>query len=126
MTTDYDCDDGFKNKPRIPIPNATAVLVLGILSIVTCCCYGIPGIILAIIALILAKNDSKLYNAEPERYTQSSYSNMNAGKICAIIGLILSAVYIIYLVWFIAYIGIETLTNPELMQEWIQDLMNQR
>lgn len=26
------------------LPNATIILVLGILSIVTCCCYGIVGL----------------------------------------------------------------------------------
>ena len=35
------------------LPNATAVLVLGILSLLTCICYGLPGIICGIIALIL-------------------------------------------------------------------------
>ena len=32
------------------LPNATAVLVLGIASILTCCCYGIIGLILGIVA----------------------------------------------------------------------------
>ena len=34
------------------LPNATAVLVLGIISIVGCFCYGIIGLILGIIALV--------------------------------------------------------------------------
>ena len=42
------------------LPNATAVLVLGILSIVTCCCYGIPGIVAGIIGLVLYKKDNAL------------------------------------------------------------------
>ena len=125
MTTNYDFDSGFKNEPQIPVPNATVILVLGILSIVTCCCYGILGIILATTALILASSAGKLYNAEPDRYTKSSYSNVNAGKICAIIGLILSIAFAIYMAWAIAYIGIDALTNPELLQERLQELMNQ-
>ena len=124
MTTNYDFDNGFRNEPQIPVPNATMILVLGILSI-TCCCYSV-GIIPAIIAFVLASNAGKLYHAEPERYTQSSYSNMNAGKICAIIGLILSIGFAIYMVWVISYIGMEALRNPELLQERIQELMNQR
>ena len=45
------------------LPNATAVLVLGILSIVTCCCYGVVGLILGIIALVLAKKERAAANA---------------------------------------------------------------
>ena len=125
MTTNYDYDSGLRNEPQIPLPNATVILVLGILSIVFCCCYGILGIILGIIALVLASSSGKLYNADPGRYTQSSYSNMNAGKICAIIGLIISIAFVIYMAWAIAFIGIEALTNPELLQERMQDLLNQ-
>ena len=126
MTTNHDFDSGFRNEPQIPVPNATVVLVLGILSIVTCCCYGIPGIILAIIALVMASSAGKLYNAEPGRYTKGSYDNMNAGKICAIIGLVLAVSFAIYIVWAITYIGWDILSNPELLQERMQELMNQR
>jgi len=38
------------------LPNATLILVFGILSILTCCCYGIVGLILGIIAIVMAKN----------------------------------------------------------------------
>jgi uncharacterized membrane protein len=75
-----------------PLPNATAVLVLGILSIVIC---GI-GLVLGIIALILAKKDTQLYNAGMEIYAPSSYSNLKSGKICAVIGIILSGLFILF------------------------------
>jgi tetrahydromethanopterin S-methyltransferase subunit C len=40
------------------LPNSTAVIVLGILSVLTCCCVGgAIGIILGIVAIILAKKD---------------------------------------------------------------------
>ena len=42
------------------LPNATAVLVLGILSILTCCCYGLFGLALAIIGMYLTHNDLKI------------------------------------------------------------------
>ncbi len=42
---------------QIPLPNATTVLVFGIISIVLCWCHGIFGLILAIIALVLANKD---------------------------------------------------------------------
>ncbi len=86
-----------------PLPNGTAVLVLGILSIVTCILYGIIGIILGIIALSLASKDQKLYEANPQMYTPSSFNNLKAGKICGIIGLILSVLMILYVVFILLF-----------------------
>ena len=51
---------------------------------------------MAIIALVLASKDLKLYNANPELYTQASYNNIKAGRICAIIGLILNGLIILF------------------------------
>ena len=47
------------------LPNATAVLILGIFSILTCCCYGIISISLGAIGLVLANKDAKLYAENP-------------------------------------------------------------
>lgn len=90
---------------QVPIPNATGVLVLGILSIVLCMCYGIVGIILGIIALVLSGKGNALYKENPSRYTLSSYNNLKAGKICAIIGTILSVLMLVYFIVIIAFIG---------------------
>lgn len=87
------------------LPNSIGALVLGILSIVFCFCYGIIGVTLGIIALILANKAIKLYMASPETYSESSYKNVKAGKICAIVGLSLSSVYIIFLIIYIGIIG---------------------
>ncbi len=105
------------------LPNATAVLVLGILSILFCWCYGIIGIILSIIALVLANKDLSLYKALPENY--DNYGNLKAGRIMAIIGLILSILTIIYIIWIISYIGIENIGDPEKMQDILKNLQNQ-
>ncbi len=92
-------DNNFNNiQGNKALPNATAVLVLGILSIVLCICYGIIGLILGIIALSLAGKDLQLYNANPSAYKQSSYNNLKAGRICAIIGTVLSSLYILIFV----------------------------
>lgn len=77
------------------LPDSTAVLVLGILSIIGAFCYGIVGLILGIIALALSGRPEKLYRAEPNRYSYTSYSNLKAGKVCGIIGLAISAVVIL-------------------------------
>ena len=104
------------------LPNATAVLVLGILSIVTCCCYGIIGLILAIIALILAKKDRALYSANTASYTEGSYKNLNAGRVCAIIGLIFSILYLLFIIFFIAMFGFAGLSDQQEMLEALKGL----
>lgn len=87
------------------LPNSTAVLVLGIISIVGCFCYGIIGLVLGIIALVLAGKDTTLYQQNPGLYTEASFKNMKAGKVCAIVGLCLSALYFIFIIVYICIIG---------------------
>ena len=86
------------------LPNSTTILVLGILSIISCLCYGLPGAILGIIALVLSRRAKALYEQAPEIWSQSSYNNMNAGRICAIIGLIGSALAILGIIAYFAFI----------------------
>lgn len=105
------------------LPNATAVLVLGIISIVSCCCYGVPGLITGIIALVLYNKDNALYQQNPTLY--SDYSNLNTGRILAIIGISLSVLYILAIVISGSILGWDALTNQELMQERLKDLQNQ-
>lgn len=111
---------GYQFNMQQPLPNATAVLVLGILSIVTCCCYGVFGSVLALIALILANRDRKLYAQNFSFYTESSYKNLNAGRVCAIIGLILSVLIIIYFAVVISIFGLEVLKDPDRLREALE------
>lgn len=74
-----------------PLPNATVSLVLGILSIVIC---GV-GLILGIIGIVMANKDMALFVNNPGVYSQSSYNNTKTGKICSIIGVILSGLFIV-------------------------------
>lgn len=90
---------------QVNLPNATAILVLGIVSIALCWCYGIIGIASGIIALVMAGKAKALYESNPDGYTLSSFKNMKAGRICAIIGTILSALYIVYIIVIIALYG---------------------
>ncbi len=87
------------------LPNSTAVLVLGIISIVGCFCYGIVGLVLGIIAVVLSGKATKLYQANPSAYSEASYKNMKAGKVCGIIGLCLSAVYFVIIIIYIVILG---------------------
>ncbi|RYG18123.1 MAG: DUF4190 domain-containing protein [Chitinophagaceae bacterium] len=106
------------------LPNATAVLILGILSIVTCCCYGVIGTILAIVALVLSKKDRILYAANMSQYTESSYKNLNAGRVCAIIGLILSALVVLFYIIIIISFGWAVISDQEVLKEALQNMQN--
>ncbi|TCP24406.1 hypothetical protein EV195_106214 [Tenacibaculum skagerrakense] len=102
------------------LPNATPVLVLGILSILTCCCYGVLGIIIGVIALVLYKQDKQLYDKNPSVY--ENYSNLNTGRILAIIGIVLSIFALLYYIWIFNYIGWENFGDPQKMQERLNEL----
>ena len=92
------------NAQKEVLPNSTGALVLGIISIVTCWCYGIIGLTLGIIGLIISNKGKRLYEENPELYTEGSYKNLNAGRIMSIIGLAISAAYIIFLIIYIIFI----------------------
>ncbi|MBR5983650.1 MAG: hypothetical protein IK025_08035 [Bacteroidales bacterium] len=81
--------DSNKSGLKMNAPHANAVLTLGILSIVTCCCCnGIIGFIMSIIAIILAVKSKKEFNRNTNLYDEKSFGKVTAGKTCAIIGLI--------------------------------------
>lgn len=102
------------------LPNSTAALVLGILSIVTCCCYGILGLPLGIIAVVLGNKALKLDDLNPGEYT--GRSNANTGKILGIIGIVLNLLALGYIIWVISFLGWEVLQDPQLLQEKLQEL----
>lgn len=116
MSSDFDpietidLGDSNGNTPK-PLPNSTAVLVLGILSILGCFCYGIVGLILGIVALVLHKKDKELYLSNPTVY-ENSFKNSRAGYICAIIGLILGALYFLFFVGIFAMGAFDAYNTP--------------
>ena len=61
--------------------------------------------ILGIIALILASKGNALYTANPNAYSVASFNNLKAGKICGIIGLVLSSLYLIVIVLYLVILG---------------------
>lgn len=99
------------------LPNSTTVLVLGIVSIVGCCCYGL-GLIPAIIGLVLAAKDTKLFNQNPQGY--SGFKNISTGKILCIIGLIISVMYLIMNIYIFAFYGYENFQNA--VNEWAAEM----
>lgn len=108
---------------QMALPNATIVLVLGILSIVTCCCfYGLIGLVLSVVALVLSRKDKQNYLANMNYYTLSSYKNLNAGRVCAIIGLILSGIVVLFCIVIAVFFGFDMLTNEEAIKQLLQEL----
>jgi uncharacterized membrane protein len=88
------------------LPNSTAVLVLGIVSIVgVLCSQGILGVILGIIGLVLASTPMKMIKDNPERYTESSIKNLKAGRVCSIIGVALGGAFLL-IAFFLLLLGI--------------------
>ena len=85
------------------LPNVTIVIVLAIVGFVCCCFAGIPGILFGGIGLILALKDEKLYNENPEGY--SNYSQLKTAKILAIIALAIGVLYLIYTIFSISQMG---------------------
>lgn len=90
------------NTPQA-LPNATAVLVLGIISIATCAAWGIPGIICGIISIMLHKKDKALYLTNPIKY-ENSFKTSKAGNTCGVIGLVLSACTLLFVVIYLIFI----------------------
>lgn len=85
------------------LPNATAVLVLGIVSIVGCIFYAIPGIVCGIIAIVLHNKDKQIYASNPTAF-ETSFKNSKAGNICAIIGLSLSLLYLLIILYLVIFV----------------------
>lgn len=105
------------------LPNATAVLILGILSIPACCLYGL-GLLLGIAALVISKKDLAAYKLAPDAY--EGYGNLNTGRILAIIGIVLSIIFLAFVIWAIAYFGMEVLQNQELLEAKMRELSQQQ
>ncbi|MBB6682222.1 DUF4190 domain-containing protein [Aequorivita sp. 609] len=99
------------------LPNSTLILVFGIISIVTCCCYGL-GLVFGIVAIVMAGTATKLYMENPELYT--GYQNVKTGKILSYIGIALSVIYLIYVIYLFSTFGMEGIMNmnEELMKEY--------
>ncbi len=101
------------------LPNANLVLALGIISVVTCICYGIFGIIFGVIALVLAQKDMNLDRSNDIVY--SNYQTVNIGRVLAIIGIVLGVLFIIMIIWVINIVGMDALQDEELMRERLQE-----
>jgi sulfite exporter TauE/SafE len=86
-----------------PIPGASTVLTMGILSIVgALVCCGPFAAIFSIIGLSKAKSAKRMYLESPESYT--GYESVNTGRILSYIGLGLSLLMLILLILYFGFI----------------------
>ena len=67
------------------LPKAEIIIGLGIGSIILSCCCVLVALIPAVVGLVLASGDEKLYNENPSLY--SNYSNLKTGKILCFVGI---------------------------------------
>lgn len=95
--------------------NATATLILGIISIPMCFCSFVPymgivfvliGLVLPIIALVISKKEWRAYNSSPSRFNKSDAGNMKAGRICAFIGLGLNGLLVLVILGLLVFVGL--------------------
>lgn len=84
------------------LPNASAVLVLGILSIVTSC--FMIGLVLGIVGLIISAEPNRMYRQSPDLWL--GYGNLNAGRIMCIIGVIIGGLLILYMISMFLIFGV--------------------
>ena len=97
----YTYNDTYST-PNTPLTNnnsngfGIASLILGICSIAICCCYGV-GAIPAIIGLILGILQNK----------KNANGIATAGIVLGIIGILLNAVYLIYMIVFLSDGGLQ-------------------
>lgn len=92
------------------LPNSSAALVMGILSIVCICCgFGaVIGVVLGILSIVFAKKAKMLYEENPTRYTENSVKNADAGRICGIVGLCVAAMWVLCALsfWMLMVLGV--------------------
>ena len=93
---------------RAPIPNSQGILILGIFSLVTTfCCLGTGfiGLVLGIVAVVMSSKAIETYQQNPQAYSEGSFKNVNGGRICGIIGIIVNGVLIIFGIIYLIVAG---------------------
>ena len=106
--------------------NTTLVYILSVVGIVCCCIYGL-GTISAIVAIIIATQELKKYNANPEEY--SNGVAMKNARIFGIVSLFISFIGLGFTIWVLLnpceffdwYIGLFE-NNPNIPKESLEQI----
>lgn len=97
-----------QNHKDANLNNAVGALILGILSILTCICYGFIGLILAIVGLVISKGDNQKVQNNPD-VLYANAGVLKAGRILCIIGLIFNILMLLYFIIVIVFVGMDEL-----------------
>lgn len=89
----------------VDLPNSNVVLVLGVLSILSCFLIGLPGIVLGFIGMKLYKKPHELYKIAPELYRKESYKDLRVGYIMSVVGLAMSSFFVLFLLAYLVIFG---------------------
>ncbi|MFY8138056.1 MAG: CCC motif membrane protein [Flavobacteriales bacterium] len=113
--------------PTEKIPQSTTVLILGIASIPLCCFFfGLPSFLIGIVNLVLHSKATNAYKENPGKYTAGSLSNLKAGKICTIIGLIFGIIMILLSAWMISTFGWDVMNDQDALQKAMEEKFQPR
>lgn len=63
------------------------------------------GLVLGIIAVAMSTRATQLYLQNPAAYTEESFKNINAGKICGIIGICMNGLMIVAGIIYLLVVG---------------------
>lgn len=100
---------------EVRMKNSTVTLILGIASIPMCFCSIIPyigilfvliGLALPIIALIISKDEWRAYKLNPSSFHSGDAGNMKAGRICALVGLLLNGLLVLLIIGLLLVVGL--------------------
>ena len=99
------------------LPNGVASILLSILGILCCCILG-SGILAAGIGFYLANKSEKLYQSNPEGY--SNYGQIKTAKIIAIVAIVLNILMIIRFVYVLSTVGWDEMMEQsrEIQRQW--------
>lgn len=92
---------------RRPLPNAVAVLLLGIFAFLFSVLYGVPGFLCAVIALLLSRPGKRLRRQSPDSYTAGSWRLIVTGRVLATMGLVISLLVMGILAFMIFVLQVE-------------------
>jgi hypothetical protein len=97
------------------LSDAKTAQILGVLSIVitfcTCCYGGVAGIVLGFLGLTKAKKAIAEYDANPGMYLQKSYNQAKTAKTLSIIGIVIGALGILYILFALIFGFASALTD---------------
>lgn len=101
------------------LPNVTLAIVLSIIAYVCCCFWGLPAIILGLIAFFVLKSDFRKYQENPELY--SNFNQWKTARILAIVAIVVGALYFGFMLFRIYQMGgweAAMEQSRELMEQW--------